>query len=377
MIATPAKRRRLRPSFLHTILLGIKNTLPMPQPRPLRVAAEKAIADLRYESTLDPSPMASAQSRRKEPPSANRLSLLRLLAQMEPDAEMGMERDLLSDMAARQGVAIPLARELSTVGDGLGSGPLLSIEQSLRPPTLFQSLGSELVNIDADTDSIAALGAAQATWIGAGASATTTKMSTALSLLGKHELQIRLAVSRRLRNQVAGLEQTIRSEARRATQQAVERAVLRGADPNEPSGLYNSPAIPTAVVSALPTRAEMLAAVSPLLAIAPPQEVALILPSVQFAAFTGGANPIVEAVDGMIGAHHLAGLRVVFTPHLDTGMFLAGAWKYLTIAYLGAIEPALEDVYSQAASGQTIYTLFNTVGAAARQTAAFVRGVAS
>jgi HK97 family phage major capsid protein len=296
---------------------------------------------------------------------------------MEPDSDaLGIERDLWSDAGAKGGISIPMARELSTTGDGLGSGPLLSIEESLRPPTLFGSvLGAQVVNIPSDVEGIAALGAAQASWIGAGSEATTTKMSTGLSLLGKHELQIRLAVSRRLRNQVADLESVIRSECRRATVAAVEKAVLVGVDPNEPTGLFNSAAIPVASVSAQPSRAELLAAVEPLLAIARPDEISLILPSAQFAELTGTSTPVIEPVDGMVGVHHLAGLRVVFTPYLSAGQSVAGAFQYLTIAYLGPIEPALADYYSQAASGQTIYTLFNTVGCAARQTGAFIRGV--
>jgi hypothetical protein len=360
----------------------------MPQPRPLRVAAEKALADLRYESTIDPSPMA----RRSEPkPKLPPASLTQLLArELELASGQAQEADEARDYVLRSwrdpegGWAIPASSQRA-IGTSAADGddPLYSggshsvgVDLALRPPSTLLAAGAEYVDLPLGYDSAVSVGSEAAiTWAQGGTVVGTSKMTFNRASFGEHDLEVMVRVSRRLALQNEH-EPAILAQIRDSMVNAIEAAAFSGAGfSGVPQGLLGTSAITSGSISSTPTKAELVALCEPIIKVAPADAITIMLAADSFAELTG-SSPVVTPVEGQTGAFHVNGIRAMFSAHVPAGSCIVADFSKYTVRFLGGAK-VLVDPYTEAASGQVRIKVNQHLGFAARQLGSFRRGVAA
>lgn len=362
----------------------------MPQPRPLRTAADAVLASLKYESLVTDNPMASPQARRASPklPPANLTELLKL--ELELASGQAREADEISDYILRgwkdtDGTWRIPASSQRAIGTSAADGddPLYSggshsvgVDLALRPPSVLSAAGAEYADLPLGYDSAVSVGSEAAiTWAQAGTVVGTSKMTFNRASFGEHDLEIMVRISRRLALQNEH-EPAILAQIRDSMANAIEAAAFNGAGfSGVPQGLLNTPAIASGSISAVPTKAQLVALCEPIVKVAPADAITIMLAADSFAELAGD-SPVVTPIEGRAGAFHVNGIRAMFSAHIPAGSCVVADFSKYTVRFLGGAK-VLVDPFTEAASGQVRLKVHQHLGFAARQIGSFRRAVAA
>ena len=262
------------------------------------------------------------------------------------------------------------ARDLTTAtasnGGDLVAESIAAVAQSVRPVTVLEQAGMQVIETSGDFFHLPRWTAASAGWVAENGSVASLGTAVQTVDLSPKIAGARLAFSRRLSLLADGIEQQVLAEVSRAVSSLIESAVIAGSGvSSQPLGLLNLPgkksktfAGATPTLTELSDMVELLtdadADISRLAFVMHPSDLRDLLIAEKVAS-TG--ELIVQWHEGR---YRIFGAPVFTTTNCTEGKVLLGDFNAVTLAFFGPPQ-AVVDRFSggKATTGQTEVVLLN------------------
>jgi len=260
-----------------------------------------------------------------------------------------------------------LTTPASAAGDLIGES-IAAVAQSVRPVTVLEAAGMQVIETSGDFFHLPRWTAASAGWVAENGSIPSLGTTVSTVDLAPKIAGARLAFSRRLSLLVDGIEQQVLAEVSRAVRSLIESAVIAGSGvSSEPLGLLNLPGKKSKTFAgSTPTLAELSdmvelvtdadADISRLAFVLHPSDLRDLLIAEKVAS-TG--ELIVQWHEGR---YRIFGIPVFTTTNCTEGKVLLGDFSAGNLAFFGPPQ-AIVDRFSggKATTGQTEIVVLNMV----------------
>lgn len=262
-----------------------------------------------------------------------------------------------------------LSTPASGAGDLIGES-IAAVAQSVRPVTLMERAGMQVIETAGDFYHLPRWTTAAAGWIAENDAVPTLGTQVTTIDLSPRIAGARLAFSRRLSLLAEGIEQQVLAEVSRAVSSLIEKAVLRGRGySSEPLGILNMPTKTKSFAAATPTFSELSdmlellgdadADLSKLAWVLHPSDLRDLLIAEKIAS-TG--EMILTWHDGQ---YRIFGVPAYATTNTVEGKVLLGDFSTVNLVFFGSPQ-LIVDKYSggKSTNGQTEIILLNLCDAA-------------